>query len=174
MYGEDGLRNEPWALRNTGRQFHVLYDPMDMTRVELWEITATGLRFSTLATPKVTISRGTQERTSEESSFMRRTIEQAKETMALVQVTMEEFDLDEQIAAELFGLVTPQPKNVSRKAMEQIRDDYDHGRRQAPISLPEKQQMEEEDEVLEYATLGEETKYTSNLTFDDVRCYEKL
>lgn len=174
VYGDDGLRNEPWALRNTGRQFHVLYDPMDMTRVELWEITATGLRFSTDATPKVTISRGTQERTSEETSFMRRTIEQAKETMALVQVTMEEFDLDEQIAAELFGLVTPQPKNVSRKAMEQIRDDFDHGRRHSPISLPEKQAMEEEDLVLEYATLGEETKYTSNLTFDDVSCYEKM
>ena len=94
--------------------------------------------------------------------------------MALVQVTMEEFDLDEQIAAELFGLVTPQPKNVSRKAMEQIREDYDHGRRKAPISLPEKQAMEEDDLVLAYSTLGEETKYTSNLTFDDVSCYEKL
>lgn len=174
VYGDDGLRNEPWALRNTGRQFHVLYDPMDMTQVELWEITATGLRFSSVATPKVVISRGTQERTAEESSFMRRTIEQSKQTMALVQVTLEEFDLDEQIAAELFGLVTPQPKNVSRKAMEQIRDDYDHGRRQSPISLPEKQAMEEEDLVLEYATLGEETKHTSNLTFDDVRCYEKM
>ena len=174
VYGADGLRNEEWALQNTGRQFHVLYDPMDMTQVELWEITASGLRFSTVATPKVVISRGTQERTSEETSFMRRTIQQSKETMALVQVTMEEFDLDEQIAAELFGLVTPQPKNVGRKAMEQIREDYDHGRRKAPISLPEKQAMEEDDEVLAYATLGEETKYTSNLTFDDVSCYEKM
>ena len=174
VYGDDGLRNEQWALRNTGRQFHVMYDPMNMTQVELWEITATGLRFSTVATPKVVISRGTQERTTEESSFMRRTIEQSKQTMALVQVTLEEFDLDEQIAAELFGLVTPQPKNVSRKAMDLIREDYDHGRRHSPISLPEKQAMEEEDLVLEYATLGEETKHTSNLTFDDVRCYEKM
>ena len=58
--------------------------------------------------------------------------------------------------------------------MEQIREDYDHGRRKAPISLPEKQAMEEDDLVLAYSTLGEETKYTSNLTFDDVSCYEKL
>ena len=70
---------------------------MNMTQVELWEITATGLRFSTVATPKVVISRGTQERTTEESSFMRRTIEQSKQTMALVQVTLEEFDLDEDL-----------------------------------------------------------------------------
>lgn len=176
VYGTDGLRNEEWALRNTGRQFHVMYDPMDMTRVELWEVCSTGLRFSTEATPKVVISRGTQERTSEETSFMRRTIERSKETMALVQVSMEEFDLDEQIAAELFGLMTPQPKNVSRKMMDKVRDDYDHGRLKAPISLPEKQAMEEEEEemALAYSSLGEETKYTSNLTFDDISCYEKM
>lgn len=30
VYGEDGLRNERWALRNTGRKFRVLYDPMDI------------------------------------------------------------------------------------------------------------------------------------------------
>ena len=176
VYGTDGLRNEEWALRNTGRQFHVMYDPMDMTRVELWEVCSTGLRFSTEATPKVVISRGTQERTTEETSFMRRTIERSKETMALVQISMEEFDLDEQIAAELFGLVTPQPKNVSRKMMEKVRDDYDHGRVKAPISLPEKQAMEEEEEemALAYSSLGEETKFTSNLTFDDVGCYEKM
>ena len=176
VYGADGLRNEEWALRNTGRSFHVLYDPMDMTRVELWEVCSTGLRFSTEATPKVVISRGTQERTAEETSFMRRTIARSKETMALVQITMEEFDLDEQIAAELFGLVTPQPKNVSKKDMERIRNDYEHGRRKAPISLPEKQAMEEEEEemALAYSSLGEETKYTSNLTFDDISCYEKF
>lgn len=174
VYGTDGLRDEEWALRNTGRQFHVMYDPMDMTRVELWEITPTGLKFSISATPKVVISRGTQERTPEESSFMRRTIERSKETMALVQVTMEEFDLDEQIAAELFGLITPQPKNVGKKQMEKVRDDYEHGRKRAPVSLPEKRKLEEEDMVLEYSTYGEETKYTSNLTFDDIDCYSKM
>lgn len=176
VYGTDGLRNEQWALRNTGRQFHVMYDPMDMTRVELWEVCSTGLRFSTEATPKVVISRGTQERTSEETSFMRRTIEQSKNTMALIQISMEEFDLDEQIAAELFGLVTPQPKNVSPKMIERIRDDYEHGRMKAPISLPEKQVMVEEEEemAMTYSSFGEETKYTSNLTFDDVCCYEKM
>ena len=172
VYGDNGLRNEEWALRNTGRSFHVMYDPMDMTTVELWEVCSTGIRFSAVATPKVTICRGTQERTEEESSYMRRTIQQSKETMALVQVTMEEFDLDEKIAAELFGLVTPQPKNVSGKTMDAIRQDYEKGKKKAPISLPEKQ--EEEDMALEYATLGEETKYMSNLTFDEIDLYDKF
>lgn len=174
VYGVDGLRDEEWALHNTGRQFHVMYDPMDMTCVELWEVCSTGLRFSTFAVPKMVISRGTQERTSEESSFMRRTIERSKETMALVQVAMEDFDLDERISAELFGLVTPKPKNVSREMMDRVRDDYEHGRRKSPVSLPEKLQMEEDcaGMELEYSTLGEATKYTSNLTFDDL--YDKF
>ena len=147
-----------------------------MTRVELWEVTATGIRYSTDATPKVVISRGTQERTSEETSFMRRTIEQSKETMALVQITTEEFDLDEAIAAELFGLSTPKLKHVSQDQMEIIRHDYEHGKRKAPISLPEKLKQEEEEDEMElaYSTLGEQTKELSNLTFDDIKGYEMM
>ena len=80
VYAADGLRDEAWALRNTGREFTVMYDPMDMTRVELWRNTATGAKYSATATPKVTVSRATQERTPEESSFMRKTIDRNKET----------------------------------------------------------------------------------------------
>lgn len=174
VYAEDGLRNEAWALRNTGRRFRIFYDPMDMTRIELWEVLASGeLRYSTDATPKLSIHRGTQERTTQETSFMRRTIEQSKDTMALIQIATEEFDLDEKIAAELFGLSTPQPKNVSEKQMKQVRKDYEQGKRTAPISLPEKLRQEEEDDEMElaYSTLGGQAKELSNLTFDDVKGY---
>lgn len=176
VYGEDGLRNEQWALRNTGRQFRVMYDPMDMTCIELWEETASGRRYSTSATPKVDVCRGTQERTSEETSYMRRTIDLNKEVMALVQLSTESFDLDEKIAAELFGLSTPKPKNVSEKKMQEFRKKYEAGELTAPISLPEKMQMEEEEEdlTLEYGTTGEYTKVTSNLTYDDVSRLEKF
>lgn len=176
VYGEDGLRNEQWALRNTGRQFRVMYDPMDMTCIELWEETASGRRYSTSATPKVDVCRGTQERTSEETSYMRRTIDLNKEVMALVQLSTESFDLDEKIAAELFGLSTPKPKNVSEKKMQEFRKKYEAGELTAPISLPEKMQMEEEEEdlTLEYDTTGEYTKVTSNLTYDDVSRLEKF
>lgn len=177
VYGENGLRNEAWALRNTGRKFRIIYDPMDMTRIELWEVLANDeLRYSADATPKVSIHRGTQERTAEETGFMRRTIEQSKDTMALIQIATEEFDLDEKIAAELFGLSTPQPKNVSKEKMEQIRKDYEKGRRKTPISLPEKLKREEDEGGMElaYSTLGGQTKELSNLTFDDIRGYEMM
>ena len=62
VYAVDGLRDESWALQNTGREFTVMYDPMDMTRIELWRKTATGPKYSATATPKVNISRATQER----------------------------------------------------------------------------------------------------------------
>lgn len=170
VYGEDGLRDEQWALRNTGRKFRVMYDPMDMTQVELWEVTASGLKYSASATPRIVISRATQERTAEESSFMRRSVNLNKETMALVQLSTEDFDLDEKIAAELFNLSTPQPKNVSKKKMEEVREKYEAGVLQSPISLPEKLAIEEEDEDTEltYSTTGEYTKVTSNLTFEDI------
>lgn len=176
VYGEDGLRNEEWALRNIGRKFRVMYDPMDMTGVELWEVTASGLKYSMKATPRVVISRATQERTTEETSFMRRAIDQNKETMALIQLSTEDFDLSEAIAAELFGLSTPKPKNVSKKKMDSVREKYEAGKLKAPISLPEKLAMEEqsEDMELEYSTTGEYTKVTSNLTFEDIRRLEQF
>lgn len=176
VYGSNGLRNETWALRNTERKFYVMYDPMDMTRVELWEETAGGLKYSTAATPRVDIGRGTQERTTEETSFMRRTINLNKESMALIQITTEDFDLSEDIAAELFKLSTPQPKNVSKDKMEEVRRKYEAGELKAPISLPEKRRREEseEEQELAYATTGEYTKAVSNFTFDDIDCLERF
>lgn len=170
VYAADGLRDEAWALRNTGREFTVMYDPMDMTRVELWRNTATGAKYSATATPKVSVSRATQERTPEESGFMRRTIERNKETMAAIQLEGERFDLDERIAAELFGLSTPKPKNLSRKKMDECRERYDHGKLSVPLSLPEKRKQEETEiyNEADYSTVGEYTKALSNMTLDEL------
>lgn len=169
VYGADGLRDEAWALRNTGRSFHLFYDPMDMSRIELWTSTASGLKYSAMATPKVDISRATQERTAEDDSFMRRTIEQSKEMMALTQLEGEQFDLDEAIAAELFGLSTPKPKNVSQKKMDEMRRKHERQTADLPLSLPAKQKQEEDDAdmALDYATTGQYTKALSNRTLDE-------
>lgn len=170
VYGTDGLRDEAWALQNTGREFTVMYDPMDMTHIELWRNTATGAKYSTTATPKITISRATQERKAEDSGFMRNTIELNKEMMAAIQLEGERFDLDEQIAAELFGLSTPQPKNISKKKMEEYRKKNERGELNIPLSLPEKRKREEteEDTSLGYSTVGEYTKELSNMTLDEL------
>ena len=169
VYDSDGLRDDTWALRNTGRKFHVMYDPLDMSHIELLEPTASGLKFSAVATPKVTISRATQERTQEESSFMRRTIDRSKELMAAIQLDGERFDLDEAIAVELFGLSTPKPKNVSKKKMEEAREAYERGDLTSPLPLPRR---DEELVTVDYNTTGEYTKSVSNMTYDDL--YDKF
>ena len=90
--------------------------------------------------------------------------------MAAIQLEGERFDLDEKIAAELFGLSTPRPKNVSKKKMEEFREKYDRGELDIPLSLPEKRKLEEEeaDTATDYSTIGEYTKALSNLTLDEL------
>lgn len=170
VYTADGSRDVAWALRNTGRAFQVMYDPMDMTRIELLQPTSSGLKYSATATPKVAVSRATQEQTHEDRSFIVSTIEQNKELMAAIQLEGERFDLDERIAAELFGLSTPKPKNLSNKKMDECRDKYDRGELDIPLSLPEKRKLEEAeaDNGTDYSTIGEYTKVLSNMTLDEV------
>lgn len=168
VYGADGLRDEAWALNNTGREFTVMYDPLDMTRVELWRNTATGPKYSATATPKVVVSRATQERTPEESGFMRRTIERNKEVMAAIHLEGERFDLDERIAAELFGLTTPRLKNINGKQMEEYRKMHEAGELDIPLFLPERKDAEDTVGEPAYTSLGEYEKALSNMTLDDV------
>ena len=93
-----------------------------------------------------------------------------KETMAAIQLEGERFDLDERIAAELFGLSTPKPKNLSRKKMDECRERYDHGKLSVPLSLPEKRKQEETEiyNEADYSTVGEYTKALSNMTLDEL------
>ena len=90
--------------------------------------------------------------------------------MAAIQLEGERFDLDERIAAELFGLSTPKPKNLSRKKIDECRERYDHGKLSVPLSLPEKRKQEETEiyNEADYSTVGEYTKALSNMTLDEL------
>ena len=59
---------------------------------------------------------------------------------------------------------------MGKKKLDEVREKYEAGVLKAPISLPEKLAMDEEEEDTElgYSTTGEYTKVTSNLTFEDV------
>ncbi|MDR0937962.1 MAG: hypothetical protein LBN29_01215 [Mediterranea sp.] len=160
VYGEDGLRDERWALSNTDREFTLYYDPLDMLRVELWESTASGLKYSAMATPKVSIHRNTQERTPDEDSYMRRTIELNKMRMANNYLDTERFCIEEKIGAEFFGLSSPKPKNVSKKDMERFRARHEREKREEPD--------------IEFATLGEYEKALSNVTLDELGIIDRM
>ena len=168
VYGADGLRNEKWAMQNTGAQFYVLYDPMNFDRVELWKVTANdGKVYSTTATTKYSISRGTQQRTSEENSHMRQQLERNNQLMAAIQISSEEFDLDAKIAAELYGLTSLDNKHLKKKKMDDLRDKQKAGEIESPFSYPETCEVG-------YNSLGEYTKALSNVTYDEIDIFDKI
>ncbi len=162
MKDQPGVRDDSFALKNTGRKFHVLYDPYDMTMVELWEVTATGLRFATEATPKLSIFRNIQERDEDENIMMRAQIESNARTRALAHFTMEDFDINEMINPEYFGLSTPEPKGISKKRLDEYKTAYERGKITSPIAVPELVEVEDQGEA-EPATLGAYTKAVSNM-----------
>lgn len=174
VYGANGLRDESFAMKHTGQKFHVLYDPRDMTLVELWYETADGLKFASGATPKVSVHRAIQDQEHEETVQMRAQIEASKANRAAMLLLMENFDKEEGIALEYFGLNTPKTKGLSDKKMRGYREEYEDGTLIPPVQLPPKsEQPEESDQVLEFSDVGEYTKELSNFTFDDVDRYNR-
>lgn len=171
VYGADGLRDEHFALKNTGRPFYIFYDPEDMTLVELWRQTADGLVLEAQATPKVSIHRNTQERVNNEDLYMRRQLESNMETRAAIHLAMEEFELEELIAAEYHGMNTPKPKGISEKAMDGYRKKMKRGELSAPVKIPEA--VVENTEVHIPQTVGEWEKAISNETYDEIDIYSK-
>lgn len=99
---------------------------------------------------------------------MRRTIERNKEVMAAIHLEGERFDLDERIAAELFKLTTPKPKNVSGKKMEECRKMHEAGKLDIPLPLPDRQDGEDTAGEPAYTGIGEYEKALSNMTLDEV------
>lgn len=61
VYDESGQVDLNFHMQNVGESFRYRYDPKDMTVIELWRTTATGLVYETDATPKVKIHRATAE-----------------------------------------------------------------------------------------------------------------
>jgi hypothetical protein len=175
VYDENQLRDEKFALANTGRPLYVMYDPYDMTLVGLWRETASGLKLEAYATPKISIHRATQERTKEENALLREQLESNKRTRAVIQLKTEEFDIEEMIAAEFYGLTTPKLKGISQKDMDAYRKDYDRGRITAPVGIPEattiRDQAEEDDD--EPQTVGMYEKKVSNITIDEIDILRK-
>lgn len=175
VYDADGHRDDAFALKNIDRKFHVMYDPQDMTLVELWEPVAGGMRLVAQATPRVSIKRSIQERKQEheQTLWMREQLDKNKALRAAMVISLEDFDIAQGIAAEFNGLVTPKPKGISKKDMEQYREDYDKGRITAPTLSPYLDADPDAD-YEEPQTVGQWTKEVSNITFDMANTYNRF
>lgn len=178
VYGADGLRDEQFAFRNTGRKLYVMYDPEDMTLVELWRDTGAGMVWEGQATPKVSVARGVQERTTEETVRIRQQLEKNKESRAMFHFKMEDFDFEEGIHPKQYGLIQPVPKGISKADMDHYRKKYERSKHDAGIKAISEKEVEtlvlEEPETIEPQTIGQYVKQTSNITHDESRYFDKM
>lgn len=174
VYDAYGQRDESFAAEHTGRKLYIKYDPMDMTLVRLYKEIASGMVEVGMATPLTKVHRAIQEQTPEDSKLIRSTINEGKRVRAFNYFRMEDFDRKEGVHPELYGMVSPTPKGISKEELERYRKEYEQEKREQS----KKQECEPEYELVEAGydepqTLGQSTKMNSNITFDTVRRQSK-
>lgn len=174
VYGPDGYVDMEFHLQNVGNSFHYRYDPQDMTVIELWQPTASGLVYVASATPKVVLHRATAERTDEENAYLFGQIHRNERTRAVMSIAAEDLFAEECMSEAYSKLIIPRPVGLSEKKMEAYRAEQAAGKLKAPVPFPAGFDPEEEElQEAGIASAGEYTKALSELTFDEERFYEK-
>lgn len=175
VYTDEDIVDMSFHMANIGNKFYYRYDPENMTRIELWQMTATGIKYSATATPKVTIHRATQERTADENRILFRQLEENRRVRAAMYITNEDLAAEFGMGEAYTQLDMPMPVAVSKKQMEQYREDMKKGTLEAPVSfrqkdLPELPVMMDIDRGV--ISAGDYTKKVSNIT--DIDIYDKF
>lgn len=179
-YNREGNVDMNFHLLSVGCKFHYRYNPEDMTRIELWQVTDTGLKYAALATPKLKIHRATQDRTEEENARMFAQLDDIKRTKAAHYIAAEDLFAEVCMTEGYYRLNMPLPVGISKKEMERYRDEMKAGRLTAPVSAPEKVEIPEpalidvEDTGIGGITSdGDYTKQVSLMTFDEIERLEQ-
>lgn len=184
VYNEEGRVDMNFHMQNVGVSFHYRYDPRDMNAIELWEVDAAGgLKYATIATPKVKVHRATGDRTPEENDYLFAQLHDQRRALVGHYLAREEILLDDCQGEAYIALRMPRPVGVSEKSMETYREDYANEKLLPPVEYPagtgpgnylpdDRAKMEEEEEPEEVgiASLGEYTKQVSGIS--DVDLYE--
>ena len=168
VYGDDGLVDMDFHLSNIGNSFRYRYDPHDMTLIELWQETATGLKYAATATPKVAVHRATADRTDAENRHLFAQLQANRRALVGHYLSSEELLLEDFLGEAGSRLVIPRPVGIGQKKMEEYRREYEEGRLLPPVAQPDIAPYEPEDTGI--ASLGEYTKAASRLT--DAEMYE--
>lgn len=175
VYDESGQVDLNFHMQNVGESFRYRYDPKDMTVIELWKMTASGLVYAATATPKVKIHRATADRTEEENAYLFAQLRNNERARVAHHIASEELLLEECMSEAYTRLIIPRPTGVSEKAMDSYRDEYADGKLNAPVNYlkgtgPGTYEPDPEENGI--ASVGEFTKETSGLT--DVEMYESF
>lgn len=162
VMGDDGMPDMRFRAENTGRQFFVQYDPDDMSRVWLCTHTAVGTRKVRMAEPYAVVHRAIQEQSVEEMTFIREMTEIGKRERVARQMEGYQFDLEQGVAPEQFGLRSSRIRGLSRRDQERIADEY-------YVTMTSEWQ-----DRVEPISVGEEMKIISNITFDEASLISKF
>ncbi len=147
---------------NIGRKFFTQYDPLDLTRVRLFEETSSGKkRYVTDAHPYMEVKRAAQEATHESSSFIHRVIN--LEEQIRIDNWLSNIDLEHEhgVAPEQFGLNRPVPKGIAKKAKERALN----GELERVVKVERKRVP---------VDVGSYEKELSNVTYDELDRLDKL
>lgn len=165
VYAPDGMPDMAFRRDNTGRAFHVQYDPHDMNSVRLCTKDGYGYRFVAEARPYVEIHRAMQDQTPEERSFAIRMVNLNK--LERVRRYLDNLGLSMEfgMAPEQQGLTAPGLQGMSRKEFEYyadiVRRENRRGGQPEPSSVMP-------------GTVGQMDKQTSDLTFDKIAAFDKM
>lgn len=173
VYDDEGRVDMNFHLLNVGNKFHYRYDPEDMTHIELWQVTDTGLKYAAIATPKVKIHRATQERTEQENAILFSQLDANKRTKAAQYIAAEDLFAEECMTEGYYKLDIPLPVGISKKDMQRYREEMKQGKLNVPVPMPEKVPIPEpvllEAEMTDGITSdGDYTKQLSRITFDEL------
>ena len=140
----------------------------DCVTIELWQETATGLKYAATATPKVAVHRATADRTDAENRHLFAQLQANRRALVGHYLSSEELLLEDFLGEAGSRLVIPRPVGIGQKKMEEYRREYEEGRLLPPVAQPDIAPYEPEDTGI--ASLGEYTKAASRLT--DAEMYE--
>lgn len=168
VYNSEGTVDMSFHLQNICNSFYYRFDPRDMTHIELWAVTSTGLKYAAIATPKVKIHRATQERTEEENRNMYSQLAENRRTRALMQIAAEELVSEERMGEAYTALAVPRPVGLSKTEMEDYQTAYEKGKAKVPIPFPDGCGPEAEPLDMGFSSVGEYTKTLSELTLEEL------
>lgn len=179
VYDNEGNVDMNFHLLNIGNKFHYRYDPENMTRIELWQVTDTGLKYAAIATPKVKIHRATQERTEEENAILFAQLDANKRAKAAQYIAAEDLFVEVCKTEGYYRLNLPLPVGISKKEMEYYREEMKAGRLKAPVEAPEKVEIPEPalmdvEDLKGISSDGDYTKQVSLMTFDELDRLEQF
>lgn len=118
----DGKPDMVFRAHNTCRSFYVMYDPLDMSMVQLCTKDKNGLRIVAPAYPYLTVHRATQEQRPGEREFIVETDTLNKQERVRRQLENYQIELEHGVAPEQNSLRSPRLKGISMKEVERLAD----------------------------------------------------